>query len=274
MVLLSAAKLLSVAGAFPGCVESASRALLAEPAAEELHRGVIFLLQNLWAAEGRDTAIVSLISREGAGQSQAATTAYLIDALAGESELEPRVTDGITALRKNLGAGYEDSLDGGTLLLLGAWYARSGRLPDAARLQGRLSRKATHTDDPETRLRAAALAAHVLLARGDSTAALTAFERLTPVARRDFLVWGYTESLPVERLARAELLFARGRYREAIAVAGEFDHPTPIVYLPFLPASLAMRYRAARALAQSERAGGYRHRLAALGRTDLLTMSN
>ena len=274
MVLLSAAKLLSVAGAFPGCAESASRALLAEPTAEALHSGVIFLLQNLWAAEGRDTAVLSLTSRAGAGQWEAATAMYLIDALAGEPELEPRVTDAIATLRKKLGAAYEDSLDGGTLLLLGAWYARSGRLPDAARLQGRLSRQATSTDDPEASLRAAALSAHILLAHGDSAAALSAFERLTPVARRDFLVWGSTESLPVERLARAELLFARGRYKEAIVVAGEFDHPTPIVYLSFLPASLALRYRAARALAQFERAERYRGRLAALGRSDLSATSH
>jgi hypothetical protein len=119
-------------------------------------------------------------------------------------------------------------------------------------------------------LRADALAAHLLLARGDSDAALARFGSLTPVARRDYLVWGYTESLPVERLVQAELLLARGRNQEALAVASAFDHPTPVVYLPFLPASLVVRYRASLALSRSEDAARYRDRLAALGRRDLV----
>ena len=94
------------------------------------------------------------------------------------------------------------------------------------------------------------------------------------MARRDDLVWGYTASLPVERLVRAELLYARGRYEEAIRIAGGFDHPTPVVYLPFLPASLVLRYRAAQALAQPQRAERYRSRLTVLGRADLLAVKS
>jgi hypothetical protein len=114
------------------------------------------------------------------------------------------------------------------------------------------------------------LSAHLLLARGDSASALSVLERLAPVARRDFLEWGYTQSFPYERLVRAELLFSLGRYDQAIHVADGFDHPMPIVYLPFLPASLILRYRAAQALAHSARAAGYRNRLAGLDRTGLL----
>jgi tetratricopeptide (TPR) repeat protein len=275
MVLLSAAKLLSVAATFPRCTESAARALLAVPAAQELHFGVIFLLQNLWAAEGRDSAIIALMaSRTGPARWQEAIATYLVDVLADAPQFDPRVRAAVAALRKNLGARYEDSLDSGTLLLLGAWYARSGGVADAARLQGRLSQQATSTGHPQAKLYAAALAGHILLARGDSTAALGAFERLAAVARRDFLMWGSTESLPVERLVLAELLLARRRYREAIAVAGEFDHPTPVVYLAFLPASLTLRYRAARGLGQIERAARYRDRLAALRPGQLLATSH
>jgi hypothetical protein len=183
---------------------------------------------------------------------------------------DARVPESIGALRKNYGVTYEDSLDGDRLLLLGAWYARRGSVAEGGRLQERLSRQATSTRDPEARLRYDALSAHLLLARGDSAAALSAFERLAPVARRDDLVWGNTESLPFERLVRAELLFSLGRYQEAIVVADGFDHPTPVVYLPFLPASLILRYRAAQALEHTARAAFYRNRLAALDRTGLL----
>jgi tetratricopeptide (TPR) repeat protein len=275
MVLLSAAKLLSVAATFPRCTEAASHALLAEPAAQELRRGVIFLLQNLWAAEGRDSAIIALTaSPTGPARWQEAIATYLVDVLAGAPQFDPRVRAAVAGLRKNLGARYEDSLDSGTRLLLGTWYARSGQVADAARLQGRLSQQASSTGRPDVKLCAAALAGHILLARGDSVAALSTFERLTPVARRDFLVWGATESLPVERLVLAELLVARRRYRDAIAVAGEFDHPTPIVYLAFLPASLTLRYHAAWGLGQFERAGRYRDRLAALRPGELLAASH
>jgi serine/threonine-protein kinase len=271
MALLSAAKLLSVAGAFPACVEDASRALLAHTFDESLHQSAFLLLQSLWAAQGRDSAIVALVdSATAAGWWQESSALYPINALAGLPKFDAKVTEGIAALRQTYGPAYEDSLDGSRLLLLGAWYARRGRVADGARLRERLSRRAESTRDPEARLQYDALSAHLLLARGDSAAALDALQRLTPIARRDFLVWGHTESLPFERLVRAELLFSLGRYQTAIEVADGFDHPTPIVYLPFLPASLALRYRAAQALAQPERAARYRNRLAALDRTGLL----
>jgi hypothetical protein len=118
------------------------------------------------------------------------------------------------------------------------------------------------------------LAALILLARGDSNAALRRLERLTPVSGLGDLQWGLTESLPVERLTLAALLFSRGRYQEALDVSSAFDHPTPTVYLPFLPASLALRFEAAQALARPQQARLYRNRLVALGREDLLVARN
>jgi tetratricopeptide (TPR) repeat protein len=266
--VLSAAKMSSVAGAFPECAEDGSRALLAHTFDEGLHIGAFRLLQGLWGAQGRDSAILALVdSARTAGWWQASSALYPINALAGLPGFDAKVTESIMALRKYYGVAYEDSLDHDRLLLLGAWYARRGRVAESARLQERLSRQAARTPDLETRLRYDALSAHLLLARGDSAGALRTFERLAPGARRGDLVWGYTESLPFERLVRAELLFSLGRYQEAIVVADGFDHPTPVVYLPFLPASLILRSRAAQALAHSARAAGYRNRLAALDRT-------
>jgi hypothetical protein len=271
VAVMGAAKMLSVAGAFPECAEDASRALLANPSAEAFHQGAILLLQSLWAAQGRESAVIALIdSASAAGWWQVSTVLYPIDALAGLPGFDAKVAEGTAALRNAYGAAYEDSLDGGRLLLLGAWYLHRGRMADGVRLEERLSRRAAGPHDPEARLRSDALKAHLLLARGDSTAALIALERIAPVARRDFLTWGYTESFPFERLVEAELLFSLGRYQDAIHVADGFDHPMPVVYLPFLPASLILRYRAAQALNHPARAAGYRRRLAALDRTGLL----
>lgn len=269
--VLSTAKMLSVAGAFPGCAEDASLAMLAYTLDDGVRLGAFLILQSLWAAQGRDSAIVTLVDSVGAaGWWQVTSMAYPIYALAGLPSYDAKVRESIEALERGYGPFYEDSLDGGRLLRLGVWYARSGRMADAVRLRDLLSFQAARTRDAEAELLSDALGAHLLLARGDSTAALTAFERLTPIARRDDLTWGYAESLPLERLVQAELLFSFGRYQEAIDVAEGFDHPTPTVYLLFLPASLTLRYRAAQTLAYPARAGRYRDRLAALNRSELL----
>jgi serine/threonine-protein kinase len=274
LVVLNAAKMLSVAGAFLGCAEDASRALLATPAATGLQRGAFLMLQDLLAAQGRETAIVSLVDSLANAGMWWATTAYLVDALSATPGFDTRVPETIASFRSVYGAQYEDSLDIRRLLLLGAWYGRTLRISDATRLHGLLARRAAKTPDPEARLYAHALEAHLLLARGDSDAALTRFEGLTPTAWWDDLAWGWAESLPVERITRAELLLSRGRYQEALDVSSAFDHPTPIVYLPFLPASLTLRHRAATAMARPEEAALYRDRLVALGRADLLTERN
>jgi hypothetical protein len=75
-------------------------------------------------------------------------------------------------------------------------------------------------------------------------------------------------------LLLAELLFARKRFRDAIRVSTEFDHPQPILYVACLPRSLQLRYRAALALGETAQADQYATRLRSLGRRDLaMTMS-
>ncbi len=70
--------------------------------------------------------------------------------------------------------------------------------------------------------------------------------------------------LAVERITLSEILLRRGEYRAAIDVASLFDHPEPLVYVAFLPASLSLRLRAAEALGQTEEASRYRKRLGML----------
>ena len=69
----------------------------------------------------------------------------------------------------------------------------------------------------------------------------------------------------------AQVLCARGQYAAAIGVAANLDAPArPPTDLLYLPASLSLRMRAARALGDREMEQRCQRRLAALGRYDLL----
>jgi hypothetical protein len=57
------------------------------------------------------------------------------------------------------------------------------------------------------------------------------------------------------------LLQAKGRNAEALRVAEEFDHPDPVTYLLYLPASLRIRAAAARELGDEASAWRYGRRL-------------
>ncbi len=271
LLVLGSTKMLSVAGAFPGCAEDGSRALRSASTDNVLPWGAFFLLANLLAAGGRDSAIVALVESVQASGRWQATTVYLMNALAGTRGFEAKANEAVMTMAATFGPRFADSLDDGRLLLLGTWFARTGRIDDARRLHARLVRRAIESPSTGAALYGSALAAHLLLAHGDSVAALLQLERLAPVAQRDMLAWGWVESLPIERLTRARLLCRRQRYQEALTVASAFDHPTPIIHLAFLPASLALRYRAAQAMGRPEEAAAYQDRLVKLGRTDLLT---
>jgi hypothetical protein len=79
------------------------------------------------------------------------------------------------------------------------------------------------------------------------------------------------ESVGSEQLLLAELLYAQGDYREALRIADNLDAPgRPETDLIYLPGSLSVRIRAARALRDTDRAEQYRARLLALGRDDLV----
>ena len=58
-------------------------------------------------------------------------------------------------------------------------------------------------------------------------------------------MWNPWEALGGERLLLARLLLARGEARAALQVASNFDAPSPVTYLPYLPASLELRIEAA-----------------------------
>jgi hypothetical protein len=112
--------------------------------------------------------------------------------------------------------------------------------------------------------------ARAALARGDSAGALKLLQQLVPTAGRGALIWNPWESLGGERLLLAELRLARGEFVEALRLARNFDAPVPVSYVLYLPASLKLRLRAARALGDEQLAQRVRARLVALGRRELI----
>jgi hypothetical protein len=162
-----------------------------------------------------------------------------------------------------------DSLYTGTFprwrWLMGAWLARRGEWQWVQRLAEDMERHADEDGDREERLLARALRAHSTLGRGDTAQAIAMLRRLTPDGPRDRIAFRESEALAPERLLLAELLLAQDEPREAYHVAGLLQHPAPLIYLQFLPRSLAIRLRAAESLDRPDLAGEARRRLEALG---------
>jgi hypothetical protein len=99
---------------------------------------------------------------------------------------------------------------------------------------------------------------------------LALLRELAPTARREELAWNPWEPLGFERLALAQLQLTRGDLADAHRTASNLDSPQPIIYLLYLPASLALRRAVAESLGVVSRVREYRQRLERLGRTDLL----
>lgn len=258
---LRAAKMLTVGATFPGCAEDGFRAVRASRDAPIGERWGAFLgLQGLLAAEGRTSELRALVDSAAAALDPSASQLYLLDALAGVD-----VGRDASALAARMGARPTDEVRPFTLWLLGAWRARNGDRAGTDSLRRALSAQPADAPDPWAAHYADALQARLLLLAGDTAGAIAGLGSALGVGRRDALEWSVGESLAADRLLLAELLLARRRPSEAMAVAGLFDHPAPAAFLPFLPASLALRRQAALALGRAGEARGFQERLLALG---------
>jgi hypothetical protein len=258
---LRAARMLTGGAAFPGCAEDGLRAVFENDSASMGHRWGAFLgLQGILAAEGRTTELRSLVDSAVAAGLELATQLYLLDALAGVD-----VGAEAKAVAERLAGERPDQAYDFSLWLLGAWHARTGNRAGTEAMRNALTAQAKATKDPWTGRLADALTAHLALLAGDTAAAVTGLQAVLGAGRRDALEWELSEPLAPERLLLAELSLARGQPAKALAIATIFDHPAPVVFLPFLPASLALRQQAALALGRKDEARRLQARLVALG---------
>ena len=259
---LRAAKMLSAGGAFPGCGEDGLRAVFHNDSVSLGNRWGAFLgLQGLLAAQGRTTELRAVIDSAVGLGIDLAPQLYLLDALAGVD-----VNSEAAAVAKRLSRETTNKKTlPFTLWLLGAWHARNGNRAATDTLRLALIARSVATDDPRVKRFARVLGARLMLLDGDSAAAIAALRAELGVGSREVLEWDIGPPLAADRLLLAELLLARGQPGQAMSVAGVFDHPTPAVFLPFLPASFVLRRRAALALGREKDARRFESRLGALG---------
>ena len=261
-----AAKALAVGGAAPGCAEDAFRALLRNAGASAYHWGAFLGLQGVLAAQGRVSELQGLIDSLVASGLDQARRLYLVDDMAGVA-VEASATAAAGAARSEFGEAYRNARPT-TRWLLGTWHAARGDGAAATAIQAQLVAEASRGGDAAVARLAESLAARLAALAGDSVAAIARLRRILQAGRRDLLEWDLTEPLAVDRLLLARLLLARGEAEGALVAAATFDHQGPVVFLPYLPASLALRAEAASALGLSPLAARYRERLTQLGHAD------
>lgn len=258
---LRAAKMLAVGGAFPGCAEDGLRAVFDNHAVSPGYRWGAFLgLQGVLGAEGRTSELHALIDSAVAAGLDLARQLYLLDALAGVD-----VEADATAVVERLTREGTDKAFPFTLWLLGAWHARNHDRAGTDALRAALVARSARTHDPWEARFADVLGARLVLLKGDTAAAIQRLRVALSAGRREALDWDVGESLAADRLLLAELLLARGQPGEAMSAAAVFDHQAPAVFLPFLPASLGLRHRAALAMGREAEARRFQDRLVALG---------
>ena len=259
--VLRAASTLAGGGAFPGCAEDGFHAVFDNPAAPLGDRWGAFLgLQGILAAEGRTSELRSLVTAATASGLGLADQLYILDALAGVG-VEPEAAAAAARTR----AEQSGNAPSFALWLAGEWSAQAGEQAATNALREALATRAVNNGDPWIARLADALDARLVLLRGDTVTAISRLRTVLGTGRRDELTWSVAEPLAPDRLLLATLLLSRGQPREAIAAAAIFDHQAPIVFLPYLPASLALRRRAAASFGEEAEARRYEDRLTALG---------
>ena len=262
--VLTAAKSLSVAGALTGCAERGFSALFANGDLSDWHWGATLGLNGVLMASRRYREIPPLIDSAVAHGVLRAPALYFLDVLAG-GPFDSLARATAAAWRTNYGEQYQQ-VSFETRWLLAEWHAHEG---DTTRLQGVGATLLVDSAAVGLPLREA-LAGYLALARADTAAAARSFQALRVNVPSVTLEWGLVQPLAAERLLRAKIADARREYAEAERIAGEFDHSSPIVYLPFLPDALSIRLRAARALGRADLARQLEARLRRLGGDNLI----
>jgi hypothetical protein len=222
-------------------------------------------LHGVVLAMQRYEEITPLIDSAVAGGLPLGSALYLIDAMLGAPVIQrAEATD--SQWRARYGELYQGiSLQ--TRWLLAAWHAHRRDTVRVKNLRAALLAETPVTPWP---LRAA-LDGHLALARGDSAGAVRSFRELRSNVPAGVLEWGLVDPFAIERWVAASFALARSDFVEAERLASAFDHPSPVMYLPFVPGALALRIRAAEGLKRRELLAQYQerlHRLTVRGRAD------
>jgi tetratricopeptide (TPR) repeat protein len=261
--LLAAGGLLSAGGLHLDCAEDAYRAALLSPAPDEdLSRrwDAALGLHNIFIARGeaqRARALADSLARSGV---QAGAGLSVLDALLGVGP-----DSAAAAFMASLEIPV-DSMSVARLWWFGEWSAAHGNLARLEAVAHRLRVLAEASGDIALHVPARVMAARLVLARGDSAAAIDSLRAIRPVAPLGPLIWGIWESLAPERLLLAQLLLARDGAEEAYRVAQSFDGQRAVVDVAYLRPSLEIRRQAAVRLGDRKGEEEFTRRLLALAR--------
>ncbi|HSA55028.1 MAG TPA: hypothetical protein VLE53_04955, partial [Gemmatimonadaceae bacterium] len=265
--VLLAGKALTGGGHQFACAEGAFRSILSSPTTGRSERWGAFLgLQGILVATGRDREARVLVDSV-AVRTGAARSLYVLATAAGARMAEPAAALDSFA-RQLYGERYERIPNAENLWVIGLWHHSQGNVAGLRVVDSTLRARALGTGNPRDRYFATAVNARVALST-DSARAIELLRGLTGALRGD-VEWAIGEAVPADHLLLATLLLARGAHQDAIRAASVFDHAQPIMFLPYVPLSLAIRYRASMALGDEAAARRYRARLNGLHRGELL----
>jgi hypothetical protein len=230
------------------------------------HFSAMLALQSLLVAEARHEELAELLDADTLLGHYIRQDFYVLDALAGAPTTQ-QAAETVEAYREQCRSGTCASIN---MWLLGSWEAHTGRAEEVRTVADSLATRAARTGDRVDHLLAQSLMARAALAGGDTATALEALSSLVPT-KPIGQAWYPWETLAYEQMALAELMYTRQRYTQALRIAANLDAPARRpVDLMYLPASLSLRMRAARALGDNRLAERCATRLAALGREDIL----
>ncbi len=257
---------LAIGGYQAACAKAAFRAVLGTPGVpRNVEWGAIMGLQGLLVAEGRHQEALTLLDDARSKRYGEADYFIIIGVLAGAPW-----TDRAQSIVEVVQGRYPDEYRGlnrDALWVMGAWHAHQENQHSLQAVVARLRERAAQGDRVSNGF-ARAMGAQLTLLAGDTTSAIEELRAVLPQGNRVDLGWRVPASLPLRYLTLAEVLLDRGSFSEALSIASVFDHPEPIVFLPFSTKSLQVRLEAARAVGNSSIAEEMSERLRGLGRTD------
>ena len=260
-----ASKTLAVVARRYACAERGFRAVLHAGAVPVQARWMaVFGLQNLLLAQGKPEAARKVVDSAVAAGLRSAMTLYIVDALAGAG------TEAQAAEAMKPVAGRYEGMPSYRLWYHLAWEGHLKNAANVASIEHALSANTAQTHDPADSLLLSLAAASRALLGVDTANALRRLRDIHTYGEPGEMAWGLWQPIAMERIALARLLLAQGANLEAVQVAATFDHPQAAINLVFLPASLVVRIRAARALGDTRLEARARQGLDMLGREDLL----
>ncbi len=251
--------LLAASGAQMECAEDAYRATLEVEGSTSSDRwGARLALQSLLLAQARYDEMAEVLDSAATDVRGSTQAMYLMNAIAGApvSERAAEVAAGRCSdpMQRNVPM----------LWLCGMWASENGNAEQMRAIEAAVRIKSDSNPSRRDSLIAGSLSAFAALASGDSATAIELFGELKTTGNSGDLSWQPWEPLAAERITLARLLLERGDYEDAYRVASAFDHPQPVIYLAFLPASLQLRIEAADGMGDDRMAEEHRRRLAAL----------